>query len=687
MDFSFRELFRRIIASRIRLLIVGVYIALTAVLLSWHQHVELPPIDSEAKVWQYPDLKAPMDFEVYDDHATKRPAIDSAAAVMQLNFEKNDSIPLLVKRALDSLGARYTKEQRDFLEILHKFTYRYGYVDITLPSDLNGPAVLRKSRYAEEEVPIASLVDSVRLRRWLETNHQRHLVLWPVIREILRPNCFYNPAILQERILLGSPLQDYPELIQEGQVIIRRGELITDEKAKQLKALAQALEYSRSFTRQAISFSGLFLLIALITLISLIYLHISQHLTPENNRSLALILSIYLFITALAVVILKAEKYFQLTELTAYHLIPFAIGPMLLAIFFDDRVGFISALTLAAQISLLVRDPVEFFLVHGLSSMLTVFPLRAIQRRSYIFKAFLLLALGYTISYLGYHWSRVGSWQIAWNSLPLLYVNAAVCLSTYPLAYIFERIFGVSSDIAFLELLNTNHPLLKELATRAPGTYQHSMAVAILAEAAARHIGAHPLKVHVMGLFHDVGKIKNPSFFIENLAVITQGSAENPHFYLAPKESAQIIRSHVEDGVQLARRYGLPEEVIAGIRTHHGTSLIAYFWAKHQKQYPQDTDDMPFRYAGPRPRTKEEAILMLADTLEASTRAIPHLTPEKLRLHVRKMIQQRIAEGQLSHTPLTLMQLHELEDIFYHQLLSIHHARIEYPQTAETLRA
>ncbi len=671
-----------------RYLLISGYVVATAMLLLWPRRAPFSLSSLEEKIWSHRDLYAPFDFRVLRDASNTQSFSDSAVAYGQFVFQRDTSQQASLRRVIDSLIRRLPPEEARIVQQAFVYAYRYGYVDIPLPSDARGTAILHYAPQIEEEVPLEALVDSIRLHQWLYRTYPDHKHLWPLFKTYFLPDCYYDPALVQLHFRSFSEnIDTYSNIIQKGQLIIRQGEIITPEKAQELQSLAFAYREAHALHNRIIGFAGLVLLITLITLLALWYLYIAQRLSKDNNRNLALILSIYLFTTTMAVIVLDLESLLTLQKAPFYHLIPLAIGPMLLAIFFDDRVGFISAITLSAQIALLVPEPVEFFFVHGLSSMLTVFQLRAVQRRSDIFRALLLLVLGYTVSYLGYHLYRQENLSLSWDGLILLYLNAAICLATYPLVYLFERIFGVSSDISFLELLNTHHPLLRELAQKAPGTYQHSLAVAILSEAAASEIGAHPLKVHVMALFHDIGKIKNPSYFIENLASITQGSVSNPHFDLTPRESAQIIKAHVRDGVVLGRLYRLPEEVIGGIETHHGTTLIAYFWEKHRRQHPQDEDDTDFRYDGPIPRTKEEAILHLADTLEASTRAIPDLTPEKLRAHVRRIIAQRIQEGQLREAPITLAQLKTLEEVFYRQLLSQHHARIQYPTAAPILAA
>ena len=663
-----------------RYVIIGGYILVTAALLSWPYRSPFPLSALQEKVWQYGDLYAPFSFRVEQEESEAATAPTSPG---QLVFRRDTSRHPILRKVLDSLSRHLSPEEAHVLRQAFLYAYRYGYVDMPLPADAYGTALLHYAPQIEEEVPLQALVDSLRLRQWLLREFPQAKPLWPLIKSSFPPDCQYDPALTQTYLKTFSEKPDtYANIIQKGQLIIRQGELITPEKSQSLQSLALAYQESHALHSRLLRFAGTLLLISLITLLALWYLYISQRLTKDNNRTLALILSIYLFTTMLAVGISSIESLFTLQNIPLYHLIPLAIGPMLLAIFFDDRVGFISAITISAQIALIVPEPVEFFFVHGLSSMLTVFRLRAVQRRSDIYRALILLGLGYTISYLGYHLYRHASFSLAWEGLLLLYINAAICLAAYPLVYLFERLFGVSSDISFLELLNTHHPLLRELAQKAPGTYQHSLAVAILAEAAASEIGAHPLKVHVMALFHDIGKLKNPSYFIENLAAITQGAISNPHFHLTPKESAQLIKAHVADGIKLARHYRLPEEVIGGIQTHHGTTLIAYFWERHRRQNPHATDEADFRYDGPLPRTKEEAILHLADTLEASTRALRDLTPDMLRTHVRQIIAQRIQEGQLQQAPLTLTQIKTLEEVFYKQLLSQHHQRVQYPAPA-----
>ncbi|MCS7152774.1 MAG: HDIG domain-containing protein [Bacteroidia bacterium] len=656
----------------------------------WTRPLFLAPY-KEGEVWGHQDLFAPFDFRVFKSPEEKADELDSLAQQYALVFQKDTHIVRQVWLQAESLQRFIPPHLHSPLKAALQYAYRYGYTELPL-SRQKGTAILRLTAHDEYQVAVAALVDSTRLWQWLVSQYGKPTAesLQTYLRLLLRPNLIIDPQTASERLhQAAQSLSPYTGSIKKGEQIVRRGELITPDIAQKLHSLRTAYSSLHPIQSRLISFFGTFLLLSVITFIALWYLFLAKKITLHDLRPVFLLISVYVLVTVIFALMTQLQaEWIPDTTIPFYHLIPFALGPIILAIFFDDRVGFISAITLGAQISLITEEPVEYFFVHGFSSMLAVFRLRVMQRRSHLYYALATLLTGYILTYFGYHLFRQGHLAgIPWSGIPILFANTALCLVAYPLIYVIERVFGLSSDITFLELLDTHHPLLQELKRKAPGTFQHSLSVAALAEAAAEKIGAHPLKAHVMALFHDIGKMQNPAFFVENISSISQGHTENPHYGLTPAESAAIIRSHVDVGVKLARNARLPAEVIDGIRSHHGTTYIQYFWEKQKRECPQEAPllEKEFQYPGPLPRTKEEAILMLADSLEASTRAIPHLTPEKLRAHIRNIFQQRIAEGQLSESPLTFAQLKELEEVFYEQLLSIHHSRIEYPKATPTV--
>ncbi|MCS6895188.1 MAG: HDIG domain-containing protein [Bacteroidia bacterium] len=658
----------------------------------WSRPVFLTPY-KEGDVWMHTDLFAPFEFRVFKSSEDAAQEVDSLIQRYSLVFRKDTSIQVQVQRRIDSLCRVLPTSLHSPLRDAFRYAYRYGYSTLPLTGQ-RGTAILRLSPQDEYQVSAEALVDSVKLWTWLRAQYGEALAneLQPYLRSVFQPNLDIDPQAAGEKLRQATKsLSPYTGTIKKGELIVRKGELISSDIQQKLNSLRTAHETIHPFQSRLTSFLGLFLLISIITFITLWYLLLAKKIAPHNLRPVALLFSVYIFITLIIAGLNHSHiEPVQGINIPLHHLFPFAIGPIILAIFFDDRVGFISAITLGAQISLIMEEPVEYFFIHGFSSMLAVFRLRVLQRRSHLYYALATLLIGYILTYSGYHLFRQGYISlISWTGIPLLTANAVLCLLAYPLIYGIERVFRLSSDITFLELLDTNHPLLQELKRRAPGTYQHSLSVAALAEAAAEKIGAHPLKAHVMALFHDVGKLENPKYFVENLSTISLVNAINPHHNLTPQESASIIKAHVPTGVKLAKQARLPDEVISGIQTHHGTTYIQYFWEKQKRQCPQEAAalEVNFRYDGPLPQTKEEAILMLADSLEASTRAIPNLTPEKLRQHIRTIIQQRIAEGQLREASLTFAQLSELEVCFYEQLLSIHHARIQYPEPSVEVAA
>ncbi|MCS7163245.1 MAG: HDIG domain-containing protein [Bacteroidia bacterium] len=641
----------------------------------------------EGELWRFHDLYAPFEFGIY--RATQAPDAYSpnASEATSLAFRLDTTIAPAVQKTLDKVLSSHSSRLRAAFADLAQYAYRYGYTDIPL-TNRQGIAILLKGK-EETNIALEALVDSARLRQWIKAHFSAPLQdSLEKLLQYLPPNCRYDSQATQQRVpSLQRSLSPFQGIVQRGERIIQKGEIISSLAYQKLYSLRKAYLANQPVGNRLLRFFGLSLLIFVSTLIAFWYLYATKRLSPKHLRPTFLLITMYLLtLWVVSFIANRQEIWLPRSDIPLYHLAPFALGPIVLAIFFDDRVGFISAIALGAQLSLIMEDPVEYFFVHGFSSMLVVFQLRVVYRRAHIYYALGLLLLSYIGTYLGYHLFRQASFQgllhAGWG-LAMLGGNVLVSLLVYPLIYLIERLFRISSDITFLELLDIDHPLLRELKQRAPGTFQHSLSVAALAEAAARRIGAHSLKVHVMALFHDIGKLEHPEYFIENLAAISQGHAANPHHNLTPLESARAIRRHVEYGVELGVRYRLPMEVIQGICTHHGTTYIHFFWEKQKRERPQEAPalEAEFRYEGPKPRTREETILMLADSLEASTRALPDLTPEKLRRHIQRIIQQRIAEGQLEDSALSFEQIKELEETFYQQLLSLHHARIQYPES------
>ena len=407
--------------------------------------------------------------------------------------------------------------------------------------------------------------------------------------------------------------------------------------------------------------ANLYLNILLAITLGLYLYQIRLRKSLTRGKILIIVLSILLVVGLNSFIARLSNSYL-------YTLIPYLGGTVFLVLDIETAL-IITALASISTSAFIAPDlrVVSYYLLGGwAASYMAAF----YTDRYSIYR--IILAVFFTLGLSGLiFWPNTNVGQIFNAAFLSALFSGLLTLGILPL---FERFFGISTDLLLLELINPNHPLLKEFAARAPGSFSHSQTIANLAEAAARRLGLNPLLARVMALYHDIGKMQNPEYFIENQVV--EG---NPHEGLPPEESVKVLKKHIEYGVEIAKKYGLPAEVVNGIKTHHGTTVMEYFYGIASK-LNQDVSKDQYRYPGPKPSSKLEAILMLADTIEAATRTIPNPDPHSLRTKVRELIEKRLNEGQLDHTDLTRRDLQDIEEAFVQVLLGIHHSRIEYPQ-------
>ena len=325
--------------------------------------------------------------------------------------------------------------------------------------------------------------------------------------------------------------------------------------------------------------------------------------------------------------------------------------------------------------SFFIPNSFEFAFLQITAGMVAIYSIKNLVRREQFLISALLILLNYFITYLGISLIREGSFAtIEWVKFMPFIFSVLLSLLAYPLIYLFEKLFGITSDITLIELTNTNSTLLRELAFKAPGTFQHSLQVANLAESAIFKIGGNSLLVRAGALYHDIGKMENPQFFIEN-----QNKGLNPHDKLPYEDSAQIIIRHVVNGIEMARRNNLPEVIIDFIRTHHGNTRVDYFYQSFLKNFPEKiVDENTFRYPGPIPFTKETAVLMLADSVEAASRSLKEPDAESINLLVERIIEYKLAQNQLNDSNITLKEIETIKLIFKTMLMGIYHVRIDY---------
>ncbi|MEM9987375.1 MAG: HDIG domain-containing metalloprotein, partial [Bacteroidota bacterium] len=435
-------------------------------------------------------------------------------------------------------------------------------------------------------------------------------------------------------------------------------------------------------------FLGQFLIVTFITLILLSNLSVTRPRIFFSNPKLSLILFTLLLAVASMVIATKlTDVAVRLVDilgpnvnLSYIYLAPACIVPIFISSFFEHRLGFLCNLLVALYGAVLVQQGLEFAFVQTMAGTVAVYNLRRLRKRERFFYTLGYIFLTYSISYIVFNLlSKGGFNEINYHTLLLFAINVAITMIAYNLIYLLERVFGETSDLTYLELLDTNHPLLQELARKAPGTFQHSLQVANLAELTINEIGGNALLVHVGALYHDVGKMPHSNYFIENMS--ESEHQRNPHDSIDCLESAEIIIGHVKNGVELAHRYHLPREIINFIETHHGTTRVEYFYRMYiqsQNCLESEADNL-FRYPGPLPFSKETAVLMISDSVEAASRATKKPTAEKLKQLVDSIIDHKIKDGQLENSNLTFKDIASIRRVMKKQLMNIYHGRIEYP--------
>ena len=361
-------------------------------------------------------------------------------------------------------------------------------------------------------------------------------------------------------------------------------------------------------------------------------------------------------------------------------LIPFAIIPIIIRTFYDARLALLILLFTSILCGFIVPRPFEFVFVTFVSGISAIFTLKKVYRKSRLFFTSLVVIITYTFVWLGINLMVGGNLPEEFPGILLLFAgNGLLVLISFPLVFLFEQDFLLLSDATLIELTDTNQPLLRKFAADAPGSFQHSLQVSNLAEEAARVIGANYLLVRTGALYHDIGKLGNPKYFVEN-----QSDEISPHENLDPKESARMIISHVKYGVNLARNYKLPVQIIDFIKMHHGTSVAYFFFKKYIDQNPEEGSrqgsEKAFTYPGPKPFSKETAVVMMADAVEAASRTLTSFTEENISELVERIIYIQEQDGQLSEVPLTFKDMSDIKDVLKRRLLNIYHARVVYPE-------
>jgi len=689
-------------------------------------------------VWAQKDLIAPFSFSIFRDEVEYRQDVEDAVQQVFPVFERDTLVAsrqvLLLTEFMSRLGARAAhragsgrgsgsgspdstgtpegmapaesafseaewqliaglheggdlEEARHLLELLVADILRVGVLDRSKDT-LNRSEIAIRLGTVEEIVSTGGLYDlpdaRATLERWLHEHYgaegQTARIAYKIGVLYIVPNLLYNQEDTDQAIALA--VDGVPRtlgFVQENERVVSKHERITPEAKLKLDSYMRA-RADRGQTSDAPSqIIGTFLHVALILTLFGVYLHLFRKGIVRSPRKLALIGMLMLMVSIVAYVTREVN-----VDIPLEYLIVLPAASMLLTIFFDSRVGIYGTVTLAYIVAGIRGNDYSVALAAFVAGALSVYTVRDVKNRTQIFRSLGFIFLGYGLTIVALSLERYQPLSVVGEQLAFALGNAIISpVLTYGLLIFLEKTFGLTTDLALVELAQFNHPLLRRLAEKAPGTYHHSMTMATLAEAAAAAIGANEILARVGAYYHDIGKTVKPTYFVEN-----QKGAHSRHEKLSPRMSSLIIAAHVKEGIALARRYNLPEEVIEFIPMHHGTTRIDFFYSK-ALEVAKDSEDetkideikeQDYQYTGPKPSTKETGIMMLADAIEAAVRSIEEPTPQRIEDLIDDFVKRRLEEGELDECPLTMSDLTKIRAAFLNVLIGVYHSRVKYPE-------
>ena len=614
---------------------------------------------AEGGIWRNSDLYAPYDFDVMKTADELDREMDAARSRSLLYFTVDSTARPQALACLEKMAARHpevnVKRMRHTLDSI----YRIGYQNLPEGVALEGHTIVLLKGNVGSEHLAGDFVTPLDIRDTLLRD------------SILVPSIVYDaPRTEMELDSRLSLITVASDRIQQGELIIAKGEFVSPEKAQVLASLEQ--ENDRRF-RDHYSpwgrFFGQFMLCVISWLALYMFLKNTRHKILDDNRKVIFVLTLTLLMSAAVSMVLQLNPAWVLV-------VPLCIVPIMMRIFFDMRVALYVHVTTIVILANMVPNPFEFIFYQLIAGMMSIVTVRNFESRSKFFVVagviFLVYSLIYTFGVLSQE-SVLDS--ITSERYDIFFLNALLTLLSYPLIYIFERLFGLTTNLTLMELSSTNNPALRELSRRAPGTFQHAMQVANISEDIVAEIGGNALLAKVGALYHDIGKIEAPLYFTEN-----QNSEFNPHNELDYTESAAIIIRHVADGLELARKYHIPSAVADFIRTHHGTTVTGYFYAKQKNEHPGEPVDIAdFSYPGPRPYSRETAVVMLVDSVEAACKSLKNHDKESIDNLVDRIVADKVDNNQLQNCDLTFGDLTMITKLLKQRMLSIYHARIAYP--------
>lgn len=633
------------------------------------------------KPWMYGSVIAKFDFPIYKTDEAIKHEQDSLLKHFQPYYSLN---PLIEKKQVERFLHDYEQGinglPKEYVGIVAKQMqeiYQMGIINTNEYNNIfkDSTSMIRfVSGKNAKSLKVSSFYSTIAAYEHIFANEklaaQRAILSRCNLNNYIEANIVYDKekSDAEKNDLLSSiPLAS--GMVMSGQKIIDRGEIVNDYTCRVLNSFDKEMK-RRSSTQDEImtTFIGQFLFVLILVMMFTSYLTLFRKDYFEKPRSLTML---YTMITLFPILVSMMMKH----NFFSVYIIPFAMAAIFVRVFMDSRTAFITHVTMILICAAAVKYQYEFIIVQLASGLVAIYSLRELSKRSQIFITAILVTISSCIVYLALQLMQDNQ---VFNIDPSMYtyfiINGIFLLLSYPMMYLIEKMFGFISNVTLFELSNTNKGLLRNLSEIAPGTFQHSITVGNLAAEIANRIHANSLLVRTGALYHDIGKMTNPVFFTENQAGV------NPHDQLSDLESAQIIISHVTEGLKLAEKFNLPGIIKDFISTHHGTGLTKYFYINYCNEHPDEqVDKEMFQYPGPNPFTREQAILMMADTVEAASRSLNEYTEESISTLTNKLIDSQVADGFFRECPITFRDIALAKSVLIERLKSIYHTRISYP--------
>ena len=641
----------------------------------------------KGKPWQYENYYAPFNFSIQKSKDEIEKDKQQIIATSKQFYNYNEQTVVEVKNNVNQkvretlLNSTLFESQKRRLikkvnEIINTI-YEYGYINEADRSQLNRPVITLKKGNTIQDIEtnklyyLSKINDLIDAKIGVEPLTQNKSTIQTILFDELKPNVFFNKELTNKNLNENLSKISYTKgFVAVNQRIILKGDIVEGEKLAILNSLKHEFEsqvWSKSNYNWIVF--GYTILVALAFLMLLLFIKKYRLEIFENNTKVTFIFFNVILIVLLITLVVKYDAKYV-------YIVPIVILPLVLKAFFDARLGLFTHVLTVLLLGFIVPNSFEFIFLQIIAGIVTILTISELYKRANLFISVIQITAVYYIAYLAFSIIQEGNAKaLIWEKFIYFALNGGATLFVLPLIYIFEKLFGLVSDESLKELSNTNNKLLRELAEKAPGTFQHSLQVANLAEASANEVHANSMLVRTGALYHDIGKMVNPMYFTEN-----QSTNVNPHNELTPKDSAKIIINHVIKGVELAKKNHLPDRIIDFIRTHHGTTLVYYFYKMEEEANGGEVATSYFQYPGPIPFSKETAILMICDAVEAASRSLKEPTAQVLDNLVEKIVTKQLEGGQFMNADITFKELQIIKKVLKKKLKNIYHLRIEYPE-------